>query len=129
MKKLCKLTVTAQDNSVTQYIYKGDTTKLTNDTLEIEPPSPGQTNGNNRLDYVDGLGRLRGVTENVLSWMSGSYGQSSQAKHDTTYNYDVLDDLTSVTQGTETRTFTCMRPSSAWSSPSTPRAAPSFSYL
>ena len=29
MKKLCKLTVTAQDNSVTQYIYKGDTTKLT----------------------------------------------------------------------------------------------------
>jgi len=100
-----KLTVTAQDNSVTQYIYKGDTTKLTNDTLEIEPPLPGQTNGNNRLDYVDGLGRLRGVTENITSWMSGTYGQSGQTVYSTTYSYDVLDDLTSVTQGRESRSF------------------------
>jgi RHS repeat-associated protein len=101
-----KTTVTAQDNSVTKYFYSGDTTKLTNDTLEIEPPLPGQTNGNNRLDYVDGLGRLRGVTENVISWMGGTYGQSGQTPYGTSYNYDVLDDLTSVTQGTESRTFT-----------------------
>jgi hypothetical protein len=65
-----------QDNSVTQYFYSGDTTKQTNDTLELGPPLQGQTNGDNRLDYVDGLGWLRGVTENVLSWMGGSYGQS-----------------------------------------------------
>ena len=39
--------------------------------------------------------------------MGGTYGQSGQGNYGTAYNYDVLDDLTSVTQASQTpRTFT-----------------------
>lgn len=47
-----------------------------------------------RLVYADGLGRTLGVNEDP----SGSY-------FETTYDYDVLDDLKTVTQGSQRRTF------------------------
>jgi RHS repeat-associated protein len=92
------LTVTAQDNSATSYLYVGDTTSLTNTKLEIEPPPNSTTNGVNRLYFTDALGRLVKVQENVTSWQSQAYGQSAQPTYTTPYGYDVLDDLTLVCQ-------------------------------
>jgi len=49
--------------------------------------------GVSRTSCTDGLGRMTGVTENGIGAT-------------TTYGYDVLDNLTSVTQGSTTRSFT-----------------------
>jgi hypothetical protein len=45
------------------------------------------------------------VDENVLSWQGNSYGFSGQPTYSTVYGYDALDDLSSVTQGTQSRSF------------------------
>src|ERR1035441_8563708 len=103
------LTITAQDGSVTSYMYYGDTSTLANTKLEIEPPWNSNTgNGNNRLYFTDALGRLVQVNENQSSWQSGTYGHSgpSTPTYTTTYTYDVLDDLTGVTQSAQSRSFT-----------------------
>jgi len=61
----------------------------------------------NRLQYNDGAGRLKEVDENATSvtWRGGSYGVSG-ATLQTMYAYDPLDDLTSVSQSGQSRTFT-----------------------
>jgi YD repeat-containing protein len=105
------LTVLAQDNSLTSYTYGGDTSAAngapTNAKLEVEPPWNSNTgNGNNRLYFTDALGRLVQVNENVPSWQGGTYGQSGQAMYTTSYGYDALDDLTSVSQSGQSRSFT-----------------------
>jgi RHS repeat-associated protein len=53
--------------------------------------------GKVRTMITDGLGRLSSVTEDP--------GASPHLAYLTTYAYDVLNNLTSVTQGTQTRTF------------------------
>jgi YD repeat-containing protein len=47
-----------------------------------------------RKSVTDGLGRLKEV-----------YEDPNGSNYLTSYNYDVLDDLITVTQGTQTRTF------------------------
>jgi RHS repeat-associated protein len=51
-----------------------------------------------RKTIVDGLGRITQIVENS----SGLNGESS---HTTTYTYDPMDNLTGVSQGSQTRTF------------------------
>ena len=94
-----ELTETAPDASPTQHKYQTDSTSHTYQTLEIDPAS------RNRLNYVDAAGRLKEVDENVKTWQNGSYGLSGPT-YQTTYGYDVLDNLTSVTQSPESRNFT-----------------------
>jgi RHS repeat-associated protein len=53
--------------------------------------------GKQRVQYVDGLGRLIGVVEDP---------GSGHANYSTIYAYDGLDNLRTVTQGGQTRTFT-----------------------
>ena len=62
----------------------------------------------NRLQYTDGAERLKEVDENAssVSWHGGSYGISGQPTLQTMYAYDPLDDLTSVSQSGQSRTFT-----------------------
>jgi RHS repeat-associated protein len=95
--------VTDPDGSLTSYLYQADTASHTNQTLEIEPGATGQQP--NRLHYADAAGRLKELDENVTSWQSGSYGFSGQSTYKTTYGYDVLDDLLSVAQSNEPRSF------------------------
>jgi YD repeat-containing protein len=61
----------------------------------------------NRLQYTDGAERLKEVDENAssVSWHGGSYGISGPTLQ-TIYAYDPLDDLTSVSQSGQSRTFT-----------------------
>jgi len=87
------LSVQAPDQSLTSYMYYGDGVSLANTKLEVEPPAAPDQNGNNRLYYYDAQGRLVRVDENVTSWRSGSYGQSTFSTYTTAYAYDVLDDL------------------------------------
>ncbi|HXM45464.1 MAG TPA: RHS repeat domain-containing protein [Bryobacteraceae bacterium] len=51
-------------------------------------------------------GRLKEVDENCTSCFGGTYGIAGQATYQTTYGHDVLDDLTGVTQSSESRSFT-----------------------
>jgi len=97
-----ELTETAPDASVTSRKYAPDSTSNTNQVLAIDPA------GVNRLQYMDAAGRIKEVDENVTSWLGNSYGVStgSQGTYQTTYSYDILDDLTGVTQGTQSRSFT-----------------------
>jgi hypothetical protein len=53
--------------------------------------------GNSRVTQTDGLGRLTAVWEDP--------GSSPHFNYETTYGYDVLDDLVQVNQGSEVRTF------------------------
>jgi YD repeat-containing protein len=53
--------------------------------------------GNNRQSQTDAMGRLAEVWENQTSWKGLPTGQSGQPTYTTTYGYDALDDLTSVT--------------------------------
>ena len=78
--------VTAADGSVTTSSYSGNTVTVT-DAANVQ----------NKYTY-DALGRLTSVVENP-----NGYGNLASAT--TGYQYDVLDDLTKVTQGSLTRTF------------------------
>jgi YD repeat-containing protein len=95
-----KITVTEADTSVTSYKDQGDSTSHTYQTLEIDPVQV------NQLNYADAAGRLKEVDENCTSCFSGTYGIAGQATYHTTYGYDVLDDLMTVTQASESRSFT-----------------------
>ncbi len=59
--------------------------------------------GKVRRSMVDGLGRLRRVDEPDAG---GALGSTASPVQPTSYNYDVLGNLTTVTQGSQTRTFT-----------------------
>lgn len=54
--------------------------------------------GHARVSQTDGLGRMTAVWEDP--------GSSPHLNYETSYSYDALGDLTSVTQGAESRTFT-----------------------
>ena len=58
--------------------------------------------GKKRRRLLDGLGRLVRVDEPNSSGELGAVGSPNQA---TSYSYNALDNLTRVTQGTQTRTF------------------------
>ena len=76
------LTVTTPDNSVMSTSYSGNTVTVTDQA------------GQKRKSVSDALGRLTDVYEDPLG-----------VNYQTTYGYDALDDLTTVTQQTQTRTF------------------------
>lgn len=75
-------TLTHSDGSFISTTYSGNSTTVTDEV------------GDTRESFTDGLGRLEEVIENPggLNFV-------------TTYGYDVLDDLTSVTQSGESRSF------------------------
>ena len=76
------ISVTTPDNAVTATSYNGNSVTVTDPALK------------KKKSVTDALGRLRQVYEDpdTLNYL-------------TSYEYDVLDDLTTVTQGTQTRTF------------------------
>jgi RHS repeat-associated protein len=59
--------------------------------------------GKVRRSMSDALGRLRRVDEPDAS---GNLGSTSSPVQSTSYTYDVFDNLTTVTQGSQTRTYT-----------------------
>ncbi len=76
------ISVTTPDNAVLNTSYSGNSVTVTDQA------------GKARKSVTDALGRLTDV-----------YEDPSGADYRTTYAYDVLDDLTTVTQGIQTRTF------------------------
>lgn len=76
------LTVTTPDNAVVTTGYSGNTVTVTDQT------------GKKRKIVTDALGRLKEV-----------YEDPTGLNYLTSYSYDALDNLTTVTQGTQTRTF------------------------
>jgi YD repeat-containing protein len=80
------LTVTTPDNAVVTTTYLGNATT-------VRDPANKQ-----RRSFTDALGRLTSVDE-MLEY------PSTIVYATTSYGYDVLDDLTSVTQGAQSRTF------------------------
>jgi RHS repeat-associated protein len=78
-------TVTTADNSVTNTSYAGNQTTVTDPA------------GIKRQITSDGLGRMTGVIEDP--------GSSPHLNYSTTYAYDALDNLKTVTQSSQTRSF------------------------
>jgi YD repeat-containing protein len=78
-------TVTTADNSVTYTSYAGNQTTVTDPA------------GIKRQITSDGLGRMTGVIEDP--------GSSPHRNYSTTYAYDALDNLKTVTQSSQTRSF------------------------
>jgi RHS repeat-associated protein len=74
--------VTTPDSAVASTSYSGNTVTVTDQA------------GKSRKSVTDALGRLTAV-----------YEDPSGLNYQTTYSYDVLDDLTQVSQGSQTRTF------------------------
>ncbi|HZE68208.1 MAG TPA: RHS repeat-associated core domain-containing protein [Pyrinomonadaceae bacterium] len=75
-------TVTTPDGAFMTTDYSGNTVTVTDQALK------------KRQSVTDGLGRLTQVFEDPTG-----------VNYQTTYDYDALDDLTTVTQGVQTRTF------------------------
>ena len=76
------ISVTTPDSAVVSTAYSGNTVTVTDQA------------GKARKSVADGLGRLTTV-----------YEDPSGLNYSTSYTYDVLDDLTAVSQGVQTRTF------------------------
>jgi RHS repeat-associated protein len=93
------LTVTDGGGGSTTYSY------TQNDVLVTVLPAPSGENPKKRQLEYDGLGRLTSVCEMTTATGSGTCGQTnSQTGFWTTYTYDDLDDLTSVTQNAQAAT-------------------------
>lgn len=74
-------------------------------TVEIGPAATGEIVKRRQLEY-DGPGRLKSVCELTTAAGSGTCAQNgSPTGFFTSYSYDVLDNITGVTQGTQTRTY------------------------
>ncbi len=86
---------TKQDGSVASVSYSGNTTVSQDEA------------GCRRQTVTDALGRLTQVIEDPSSGVAcNANNASSHFGYSTTYGYDALDDLTSVSQSGEARTFT-----------------------
>jgi len=73
-----------------------------NDSLITSGPAPGCENPEQRQNEFDGLGRLTSVCEVTNATGSGSCGQrTGQTGFWTTYGYNSLDEITSVTQNAQ----------------------------
>jgi uncharacterized protein RhaS with RHS repeats len=83
-------TVTTLDGAVVTTTYSANATTVTDQA------------GKTRRSITDGLGRLIRVDEPDSS---GSLGTVASPTQPTSYVYDVLDDLTGVSQGSQTRSF------------------------
>ena len=83
-------TVTTPDNAVVKTSYSGNTVTVTDQA------------GKKRRSLTDGLGRLVRVDEPDANNNLDSGGLPVQP---TNYSYDVLGNLTTVTQGTQQRVF------------------------
>ena len=78
------VSITTPDNAVVSTSYSGNEVSVTDQA------------GKKRKSITDGLGRLREVIEDPTT---GGFN------YETYYDYDELDDLVTVTQGSQTRTF------------------------
>lgn len=76
------VSVTTPDNAIVGSSYSGNTVTVTDQA------------GKSRKSVTDGLGRMTAVYEDPTS-----------LNYLTSYSYDVLDNLTTVSQGVQTRTF------------------------
>jgi len=80
-----------------------------NDDLAVLTPTPSgdySTAGKTRQTQVDGLGRITSVCEVTAASGSAACGQTnSKNGYLTTYAYSTLDQLTGVTQGSQSRGF------------------------
>jgi len=77
-------------------------TYIQNDTYRSIGPAPTGENAKRKQFEYDALGRLTSVCEITSSTGSGTCGQTSSATgYWTEYTYDLLDDLTSVTQNAQ----------------------------
>jgi len=85
------LSATTPDSAVVSSSYSGNTVTATDQAGKV------------RRSVTDALGRLIRVDEPNSSGNLDSGGSPVQS---TNYTYDVLDNLTQVTQGSQTRTFT-----------------------
>jgi len=82
--------VTTADNAAASTSYSGNTVTVTDQAGKV------------RRSVTDGLGRLTRVDEPDAN---GNHGSVSSPNQPTSYTYSVLDDLLTVTQGVQTRTF------------------------
>jgi len=82
-------TVTLPDTQTIQTAYNGTIVTVTDQV------------GRQRQSQTDGLGRLTSVTE-----MNPATGLLDPTNYQTTYTYDLLNNLTGVNQGNQTRSFT-----------------------
>ena len=87
------ISVTTPDSAVVSTSYSGNAVTVTDQAGKL------------RRSITDGLGRLTRLDEPDNSSGTGSLGTVSSPNQATSYSYDVLDDLTGVTQGSQTRTF------------------------
>jgi RHS repeat-associated protein len=98
------ISITTPDNAVVKTAYNG------NRVLVADQNQTDQLR-RKRISQIDGLGRLKDVWE-VTSADGATEGISFPgwpdvaAGYHTSYEYDTLDDLTSVHQGAQTRSFT-----------------------
>jgi RHS repeat-associated protein len=84
-------TVTTSDNAVVRTDYSGNQTTVTDQA------------GKPRRSLTDALGRLTRVDEPNKD--TGALGDVTSPVQPTSYSYDALDDLQTVTQGGQTRSF------------------------
>jgi RHS repeat-associated protein len=89
-------TVTAPDGASVTSLYVGNTVTVN------DPHAPG-TPGHPRRSVTDALGRLVRVDEPDKD--SGALDSGGSPVQPTVYSYDVLGNLLTVTQGTQTRAF------------------------
>ena len=82
--------ITSQDGTYTASAYLGGSNAL---SITVTDQSSKV-----RANTIDGLGRLNGVTEDPGDPMT-------HKNYSTTYTYDVLDNLKTVTQGSQSRSF------------------------
>ncbi|HYR77922.1 MAG TPA: DUF2341 domain-containing protein [Pyrinomonadaceae bacterium] len=81
--------VTTPDSAVVTSAYSGSTSAPVGTVLTVTDQA-----GKSRKSVTDGLGRLTTV-----------YEDPATLNYSTSYSYDTLNDLTTVTQGSQTRTF------------------------
>ena len=94
-------TITLPDSQTVQYAYDGRFSKVTDQV------------GRKKISAVDALGRLAQVIEvasNTADYptyasITTTSGWGSVYGYNTTYSYDALDNLTTINQGSQTRSF------------------------